>query len=123
MTSILKLLVATSTISVAALGANPAFAADLGTDAGTSITNNVSVAFNVGGTAQTAETDSDTFVVDRIVNLVVTKSDAVNTSVAPGSTLQAVTYTVSNQTNDTIDVLLTSEQLGGDDFNVTGAIT
>ena len=49
MTSILKLLVATSTISVAALGANPAFAADLGTDAGTSITNNVSVAFNVGG--------------------------------------------------------------------------
>ncbi len=123
MTSMLKLLVATSTISVAALGANPAFAADLGTDAGTSITNNVSVAFNVGGTAQTAETDSDTFVVDRIVNLVVTKSDAVNTSVAPGSTLQAVTYTVSNQTNDTIDVLLTSEQLGGDDFNVTGAIT
>jgi len=49
MTSILKLLVATSTISVAALGANPAFAADLGTDAGTSITNNVSVAYNVGG--------------------------------------------------------------------------
>lgn len=122
MTSILKLLVATSTISVAALGANPAFAADLGTDAGTSIQNNVSVAFTVGGTAQTAETDSDTFVVDRIVNLVVTKSDAVNTSVAPGSTQQAVTYTVSNQTNDTIDVLLTSEQLGGDDFNVTGAI-
>ncbi len=49
MTSILKLLVATSTISVAALGANPTFAADLGTDAGTSITNNVSVAYNVGG--------------------------------------------------------------------------
>ena len=123
MTSKLKLLVATSALSVTALGVNPAFAADLGTDAGTSITNNVSVAFNVGGTAQTAETDSDTFVVDREVNLVVTKSDAVNTSVAPGSTQQAVTYTVSNQTNDTIDVLLTSEQLGGDDFNVTGAVT
>ena len=123
MTSKLKLLVATSALSVTALGVNPAFAADLGTDAGTSITNNVSVAFNVGGTAQTAETDSDTFVVDREVNLIVTKSDGVNTSVAPGSTQQAVTYTVSNQTNDTIDVLLTSEQLGGDDFNVTGAVT
>nr|WHW29347.1 DUF11 domain-containing protein [uncultured bacterium] len=123
MTSKLKLLVATSAFSMAALGVNPAFAADLGTDAGTSITNNVSVAFNVGGTSQTAETDSDTFVVDREVNLVITKSDAVNTIVAPGATQQAVTYTVSNQTNDTIDVLLTAEQLGGDDFNVTGAIT
>mgnify|MGYP003627651970 FL=1 len=123
MTSILKLLVATSTISVAALGANPAFAADLGTDAGTSITNNVSVAYSVGGTAQTAETDSDIFVVDREVNLVIAKSDAVNTVVAPGSTQQAVTYTVSNQTNDTIDVLLTSQQLGTDDFDVTGTIT
>ncbi len=123
MTSILKLLVATSTISVAALGANPAFAADLGTDAGTSITNNVSVAFNVGGTAQTAETDSDIFVVDREVNLVIAKSDAVNSSVAPGSTQQAVTYTVSNQTNDTIDVLLTSQQPGTDDFDVTGTIS
>lgn len=123
MTSMLKLLVATSTISVAALGANPAFAADLGTDAGTSITNNVSVAYNVGGTSQTAETDSDTFVVDRKVNLVVAKSDAVNSSVAPNALQQAVTYTVSNQTNDTIDVLLTSAQLGTDDFDVTGTIT
>ena len=123
MTSILKLLVATSTISVAALGANPAFAADLGTDAGTSITNNVSVAYNVGGTAQTAETDSDVFVVDRQVNLVITKSDSVNTKVAPNATQQAVTYVVSNQTNDTIDVLLTSEQLGTDDFDVAGTIT
>jgi uncharacterized repeat protein (TIGR01451 family) len=123
MTSILKLLVATSTISVAALGANPAFAADLGTDAGTSITNEVSVAYTVGGTAQTAETDSDIFVVDRKVNLVIAKSDAVNSSVAPDATQQAVTYTVSNQTNDTIDVLLTSQQLGTDDFDVTGTIT
>ena len=123
MTSKLKLLVATSAFSMAALGVNPAYAGDLGTDAGTSITNNVSVAFNVGGTIQTAETDSDTFVVDREVNLVITKSDTVNTIVAPGATQQAVTYTVSNQTNDTIDVLLTAEQLGGDDFNVTGATT
>mgnify|MGYP003651628361 CR=1 FL=1 len=123
MTSILKLLVATSTISVAALGANPAFAADLGTDAGTSIKNDVSVAYKVGDTTQTVETDSDIFVVDRKVNIVIAKSDAVNTKVAPNATQQAVTYTVSNQTNDTIDVLLTSEQLGTDDFDVTGTIT
>lgn len=123
MTSILKLLVATSTISVAALGANPAFAADLGTDAGTSIKNDVSVAYSVGGTIQTAATDSDTFVVDRKVNLVIAKSDAVNTSVAPNALQQAVTYTVSNQTNDTIDVLLSSEQLGTDNFDVIGTVT
>tara|TARA_R110000824_G_scaffold22173_1_gene81554 strand:- start:6746 stop:7855 length:1110 start_codon:yes stop_codon:yes gene_type:complete len=123
MTSILKLLVATSTFSVAALGANPAFAADLGTDAGTSIKNDVSVAFSVGGTIQTAETDSDIFLVDRKVNLVIAKSDSVNTSVAPNALQQAVTYTVSNQTNDTIDVLLTSAQVGTDNFDVTGTIT
>ena len=123
MTSILKLLVATSTISVAALGANPAFAADLGTDAGTSIKNDVSVAYSVGGTSQTAETTSDTFVVDRKVNLVVAKSNATNTSVAPNATQQAVTFTVSNQTNDTIDVLLSSEQPDTDDFDLTGLIT
>ncbi|MEP2989139.1 MAG: hypothetical protein ABJN65_15615 [Parasphingorhabdus sp.] len=124
MTSKLKLLVATSAISVAMLGANPAFAADLGTDAGTSITNNVSVTYSVGGTAQTPPpVASDTFVVDREVNLVVTRTDNVNTLVAPEATQQALTYTVSNQTNDTIDVLLTSEQLGTDDFDVTGTIT
>ncbi len=54
----------------------------LDTDAGTSITNNVSVAYNVGGTAQTAETDSDTFVVDREVNLVIAESGNGNTTVA-----------------------------------------
>ena len=123
MTSKLKLLVASAFSTAVILGVNPAYAADLGTDAGTSITNNVSVAYNVASTAQTAETDSDTFVVDREVNLVVTKSDAVNTLVAPGATQQALTYTVSNQTNDTIDVLLTNENLGGDDFNTTGAVT
>ncbi|MEO9600564.1 hypothetical protein [Parasphingorhabdus sp.] len=125
MTSKLKLLVATSVFSVSALGVNPAFAADLGTDAGTSIVNNVSVAYNVGvgGTPQTAETDSDTFVVDREVNLVVAEVNSANTTVAPGATQQAVTYTVNNQTNDTIDVLLTSEQLTSDDFDATGTIT
>ncbi|WP_417621526.1 hypothetical protein [Parasphingorhabdus sp.] len=123
MTSKLKLLVATSVFSVSALGVTPALAADLGTDAGTSITNNVSVAFNVGGTSQIAETDSDTFVVDRKVNLVVAEANSANTIVAPGATQQAVTYTVSNQTNDTIDVLLTSEQLASEDFDATGTIT
>ena len=123
MTSKLKLLATAGGVSALMLGANPAFAADLGTDAGTSITNNVSVAYNVGGTAQTAETDSDTFVVDREVNLVIAESGNGNTTVAPGATQQAVTYTVSNQTNDTIDVLLTNENLGGDDFNTTGAVT
>lgn len=124
MTSKLKLLVATSAFAAASLGVNPAFAADLGTDAGTSITNSVNVTYSVGGTTQTPPpVASDTFVVDRKVNLVVTKTDTSNTIVAPGQTQQAVTYNVSNQTNDTIDVLLTSEQLTGDNFDVTGTIT
>lgn len=117
MTSKLKLLVATSVSAFAIVGATPAYA--VGTDAGSDITNTVSVAYEVGGTTQTAETDSDTFKVDRKVNLLIAKTDAVNTFVAPGQQNAAVTYNVTNLTNDTIDILLSTQQLAGDDFNVT----
>ena len=110
MTSKLKILVTSTVATVAIMGSNPAFAADLGTDAGTSITNTVTVNYNVGGTAQTTENDSDTFVVDRKVNLLVAASDALNTTVAPDEDGAAVTFDVTNLTNDTIDILLTSER-------------
>lgn len=120
MTSKLKILVTSTVATVALMGSNPAFAA--GTDAGTSITNTVTVNYNVGGTAQTTENDSDTFVVDRKVNLLVAASDALNTTVAPDEDDAAVTFDVTNLTNDTIDILLTSEQPVSDDFDV-GTVT
>ncbi|OAO04597.1 hypothetical protein [Parasphingorhabdus sp.] len=119
MTSKLKLLATAGSVSVFMLGASPAFA-DVGTNAGVSITNEASITYSVGGAVQTPPpVASDTFVVDRKVNLIITRSDTANTTVAPGEQNAAVTYNVSNQTNDTIDVLLSVEQLGGDQFDVT----
>lgn len=127
MTSKLKLLAASSAVSLLMLGANPALAAgtgaDIGTDAGVSITNNVSVNYNVGGAAQVAQVASDTFVVDRKINLLVDRFDTTDTSVTPGQTGAAVAFKVTNQTNDTIDILLSASQAGSDQFDSTGAFT
>lgn len=123
MTSKLKLLVATSAVSVAMLGANPAFAA--GTASGTDITNNVSVAYSVGGVAQTAETDSDTFTVDRKIDLTVAQTGTSTTTVSPGESDAVTTFTVTNTSNATLDFALTAAQGaavngGTDNFDVTG---
>ena len=63
------LLGAGSAIALATLSANPAFAA--GTAAGSSIVNTVSVNYQVGGVAQTATAASNTFTVDRKINLTI----------------------------------------------------
>ncbi|WP_422343963.1 hypothetical protein [Parasphingorhabdus sp.] len=134
MTSKLKLLVATSAVTAAMLGANPAFAA--GTTAGDAITNNVTVNYQVGGVAQTAETDSDTFTVDRKLDLTVSEANSAAQSVTPGQTAGApnpafLTYTVTNDSNDVVDFELSAAQQttgaatpfsGTDDFDVTGLL-
>ncbi len=134
MTSKLKLLVATSAVTAAMLGANPAFAA--GTTAGDAITNNVTVNYQVGGVAQTAETDSDTFTVDRKLDLTVSEANGAAQSVTPGQTAGApnpafLTYTVTNDSNDVVDFELSAAQQttgtatpfsGTDDFDVTGLL-
>lgn len=134
MTSKLRILVATGTISAAMLGANPAFAA--GTSAGDTITNNVSVAYQVGGVAQTAETDSDTFTVDRKLDMTITETDGAARAVFPGQTAADspgnppayLTFTVTNDSNDEVDFALSATQLttgtatpfsGTDDFDVS----
>lgn len=123
MTSKLKLLVATSAVTAAMLGANPAYA--VGTTSGTDITNNVSVSFDVGGVTQTAETDSDTFVVDRQINLTVAASDTSTTNVSPGQNDAVTTFIVTNTSNDSLDFSLAASQGpatngGTDNFDVTG---
>lgn len=95
-----------------------AFAADLGTNASTTITNNASVSFSVSGVPQTAPADGTAeFVVDRKVDVIVAKS--ADASGAPLATDEALEFDVTNKTNDTLDFLLTLEQLTGDDFNAT----
>lgn len=93
--------------------ASPALAA--GTQSGSTITNTVTVNYNVGGAAQTAKTASDTFTVDRKVNLVVAETGTpATTSVSPGQTAAVTAFTVTNTSNDTLDFgLAVTQQVGG----------
>jgi uncharacterized repeat protein (TIGR01451 family) len=110
MTSKLKMLVAASVIPAVMMGASAAHAA--GSLAGTDIINNVSVAYNVGGVAQTAATASNTFDVDRKVIFNVDEKATTGTTVIAPAQLDAVTiFQVSNTSNDTLDFLLNASQL------------
>ena len=112
-----QLLGATSAIALVAFSTAPAMAA--GTQAGSTIRNDVSVTFDVGGVTQNAETDFDEFTVDRKVNLVVAEVGGADTSVSPGASEQAVTFQVTNSSNDKIDMALSLVQSASDDFDIT----
>lgn len=125
MTRNTKLLAAASGLAIAMLGSTAAHAE--GTAAGTDITNTVTVNYQVGGVAQTARTASDTFKVDRKVNLTVAEVGTTTTSVAPGQVNAVTTFTVTNTSNATLDFALSAaQQVGGagahsntDNFDVT----
>ena len=127
MTNKLKLCLLAGGVSVAALGATPAFAT--GTAAGSIISNTATVGYTVGGVAQTAvNSNASTFTVDRRINLSVTEVGNATTSVGPGQTGAVTTFLVSNTSNSTLDFKLTAAQLAGgtaphtgtDSFDVTG---
>jgi len=106
-----KLLASVSGATFAVLAASPALAD--GTTAGSSITNNVSVAYQVGGVSQTAVTASDTFIVDRKINLTVAEEGNATTSVVPNEQDAYTTFLVTNVSNDIIDIRLGASQLAG----------
>ena len=125
MTRTTKLLASASVFAVSALVASPAFAA--GTTAGSSIVNNVTVGYQVGGVSQTAINASNTFVVDRKISLTVTEPGNATTSVVPGSSGQVTTFLVTNTSNAPLDLGLSLAQASGsaaahggtDNFDVT----
>ena len=110
MTSNVRLLASASLLAVAALGANPAFAA--GTASGTTITNNVSVAYKVDSIDQTASAASNDFKVDRKIIFTVAEDGSATTAVSPGSTVSVTTFVITNTSNATLDFSLTPSQLG-----------
>ena len=129
MTKMVRLLATTSALGLAALAATPAFAA--GTTAGSSIVNNVSVNYTVGGVAQTQVNASNTFVVDRRITLTVTEPGGATTPGAPAQTGVAAIFQVTNTSNAPLDFALTlTQQATGativhgvtqtDDFDLTG---
>jgi uncharacterized repeat protein (TIGR01451 family) len=97
-----------------------AAAAPVGTASGLDITNTVSVAYNVGGVAQTAVTASDVFKVDRKIDLVVTTQESAAVSVTPGQTNAVTRFLVTNTSNATIDFLLAATQQAGGAARFTG---
>lgn len=110
--------------ALALLAANPAKA---NTAAGTTITNTVTVNYQVGGVPQTATGASDSFVVDRKVSVTVADSNGATTQVSPGQTAAVTTFTVTNHSNATLDFAITAAQQSGgagahsgtDTFDVT----
>jgi uncharacterized repeat protein (TIGR01451 family) len=107
----MRWLASASGVAVAALGASPAFAE--GTGAGTTITNSVTLNYKVGGVDQTAITASDSFKVDRKVNLVVAEVGSATTSVSPGQSSAVTAFTVTNSSNASLDFTLAVTQLSG----------
>ena len=92
--------------------ASPALAAPQ-TAAGTVITNTVTVNYQVGGVAQTAQTASDSFTVDRKVNVTVAEVGNATIVVSPGQSQAVLTYSVTNLSNATLDFALTAAQQAG----------
>lgn len=107
-----KLLGTAGAAALSLISVSPAFAA--GTASGTSITNTVTVNYQVGGVSQTATGASNTFKVDRKVNVTVAEVGGAATQVSPGSTAQVTTFTVTNNSNSVLDfALVAAQQTGG----------
>lgn len=107
-----KLLTAVSAVALLALSSAPAIAAP-GTKVGETITNTVTVDFEVGNVPQNATTATDEVAVDRKVNVTVAQLGTATTSVSPGQTEAATTFQITNLTNDIVDFDLTVTQLAG----------
>ena len=99
-------------------------AAQIGTKAGTVVTNKASLTYSVGGTAITdpIESNNDVFVVDDKVDLTVVHQDAEIVTVTPGLTEQVTEFQVTNTGNKVHDFLLTSTQNNGNPFSETDTI-
>lgn len=78
-----------------------------GTASGTSISNQASLTYSVGGVAQTGITSAAaTFVVDNKVNVTVAEGNTAFTTVVPGQLAAVTTFTVTNAGNTTQDFAL-----------------
>lgn len=115
MKTISQLLGAVSAFALVVMSSAPALAE--GTSAGSTITNNVSVSYNVGGVTQNAETASDTFTVDRRVSVNVNYIGPA-TSVSPGQQNAVLAFDVTNQSNDTVDLDLSAVRTAGTEANI-----
>ena len=107
----IRLLASASGLAAAAIAVSPANAA--GTASGTTVTNTVSLDYKVGGVDQTQIQASDSFTVDRKVNLTVAEVGSSTTDVSPGELAAVTAFTVTNVSNAPLDLVLSATQLAG----------
>lgn len=104
-----------------ALAAPSAWAA--GTASGTDIQNNAQVNYQVGGVAQTTQSNTATFKVDNVVRVLVSEGNNAATPVIPGASAQVVTFSITNQGNTTQDYSLATANLANGTSLTLGANT
>ncbi|AQR72876.1 DUF11 domain-containing protein [Sphingomonas sp. LM7] len=116
-------LLGSAAIAVGVTGAGAAQAQQ--TPAGTSVNNQATVNYEVGGNPASASSNVATFVVDKKVNLAVAEVGGAPTQTALSATDQVTTFTVTNLTNSVQDFRLEADQqlvsiplLGTDNFNM-----
>jgi uncharacterized repeat protein (TIGR01451 family) len=110
-----QLLGAVSAFALVVMSSAPAWAE--GTSAGDFVTNNVSVTYDVGSVTQNAATASDTFTVDRRVNVNVEYIGPA-TSVSPGQQDAVIAFDVTNLSNDEVDLELAAALTAGTAGNI-----
>lgn len=84
-----------------------------GVTAGTTITNTATVDFRVGGLDQTEVLASDSFTVDRKINLVAVGVPAATITVSPGQTRAVSVFDILNSSNAPLDLGLQVTQSSG----------
>ena len=82
-----------------------ALAAGADTNYGTTITNSVAIQYGSGPSTITTNASVD-FVVDRVLDWTIAPSTVATVGVFPGSTGNAIAFSVQNTTNGTVDLLL-----------------
>jgi hypothetical protein len=94
----------------------PQQAVAAGTGSGNDITNQATITYSVGGSAQTPiNSNTTTFKVDNKIDLTVAEVGGVYTEVNPSTTNQVLTFTVTN-TGNTVQDFALSEAAGVDPF-------
>lgn len=95
-----------ATATLLAVATPQAFAA--GTTAGSQIGNTATVNYKIGTVDQTAQSDTANFKVDRLLSVTVAEVGSAATEVAPGANSQPLRFTVTNGTNDQMDIALSA---------------
>ncbi|WP_298302733.1 hypothetical protein [uncultured Erythrobacter sp.] len=113
-----QLLGAVSALALVAMSSSPALA--VGTTAGDTITNSVTVSYQVGNDPNTQQdvTDSDTFTVDRRIDVNVNLTSTSPVTVSPGEVQAVLAFDVTNLSNDTVDLDLSAVLVGGTAANI-----